>query len=118
MIGCSPKGAVTFISDSFGGSASDRQIVEKSCLLDPTTEMFEKGDSIMADNGIMVQYVFACSDVAVNTLTFPKGKSQLDPHVVVKDRRISSKRNHIERIIGLSKDYKILKHGIPRSKIL
>ena len=32
MIGCSPKGAVTFISDSNGGSASDRQIV---CLTQP-----------------------------------------------------------------------------------
>lgn len=118
MIGCSPKGAVTFISDSYGGSASDRQIIEKSCLLDPTIKMFEKGDSIMADRGIMVQDLFACRDVAVNTPTFLKGKSQLEAHEVVKDRRISSKRIHIERIIGLSKSYKILKHGIPCSKIL
>ena len=39
MIGCSPKGAASFLSDSYGGSASDRQIIGKSCLLDPTTEI-------------------------------------------------------------------------------
>ncbi|XP_062567690.1 uncharacterized protein LOC134229923 [Saccostrea cucullata] len=61
MIGCSPKGAITFISDSYGGSASDRQIIEKSCLLEPTLNLFEKGDSIMADRGIMVQ------DLCANT---------------------------------------------------
>lgn len=48
------KGAVSCISKAFGGSASDRQIIEKSDLLNPSLNMFEKGDSIMAekeDNG-------------------------------------------------------------------
>ena len=35
MIGCSPRGAITFVSDDYGGSASDRQVIEKSSLLDP-----------------------------------------------------------------------------------
>ncbi|XP_063436834.1 uncharacterized protein LOC134718270 [Mytilus trossulus] len=117
MIGCSPRGAVTFVSDAFGGSASDRQIVEKSELLNPDIKMFNKGDSIMADRGIMVQDLFASQDVYVNTPTFLKGKSQLDPKEVVHDRRVASKRIHIERVIGLSKSYKILKHGIPRGKL-
>ena len=79
MICCSPKCVVTFLSDSYEGSASDKH-------LDPTTEMFEKGDSIMEDRGIMIQDLFACRDVAVNTPTFQKGTSQIDPHEVVKDR--------------------------------
>jgi hypothetical protein len=106
MIGCSPRGTVNFVSDSFGGSASDRQIIEHSCVIDPTNEMFDKGDSIMADRGIMVQDLFACQDVMVNIPTFLKGISQLDPQEVVKDRRISSKRIHVERVIGLSKSFK------------
>lgn len=68
-----------FLSDSYEGSSTDKQ-------LDPTTEMFEKGDSIMEDRGIMIQDLFACRDVTVNTPTFQKGKSQIDPHEVVKDR--------------------------------
>lgn len=117
MIGCSPRGAVTFISDSYGGSVSDRQIIEKSSLLDPLSKPFEKGDAIMADRGILVQDLFANQGVQVNIPNFLKGKSQLDPSEVLHDRRVASKRIHIERVIGLTKSFKILKHGICRSKV-
>ncbi|XP_061192299.1 uncharacterized protein LOC133200528 [Saccostrea echinata] len=53
--------------------SSDRQIIEKSSLLDPTIKLFDKKDSIMTDRGIMVQDLFACHDVAVNTPIFLKG---------------------------------------------
>ena len=117
MIGCNPKGAVTFISDSFGGSASDRQIIEKSSLLDPRSKPFAQGDAITANRGILVQDLFANQGVHVNTPNFLKGKSQLNPSEVLHDRRVASKRIHIERVIGLTKRFKILKHGICRSKL-
>ncbi|XP_021347934.1 uncharacterized protein LOC110446917 [Mizuhopecten yessoensis] len=115
MIGCTPRGVVSFVSDAYGGSASDRQIIENSSLLNES--VFDKGDSIMADRGIMVQDLFATNDVYVNTPTMLKGKSQLDPEEVVHDRRVASKRIHIERIIGLSKGFKILKKELPQSKL-
>lgn len=116
MIGCSPRGAVSFVSDTFCGSVSDRQIIENSDLLNKAST-FEKNDSIMADRGIMVQDLFATRDVMVNTPTMLKGKSQLEPSEIVHDRRVASKRIHIERIIGLSKKYKILKQELPHSKL-
>lgn len=116
MIGCTPRGAVSFISESFGGSASDRQIIECSNMIKPESNMFLPKDSIMADRGIMVQDLFAPMDVYVNTPTMLKGKSQLEPKDVVRDRRIASKRIHIERVIDLSKTYKILSHPLPSSK--
>jgi hypothetical protein len=61
MIGITPRGAVSYVSDSYGGSASDRQIIERSELLDQGK--FEPKDSIMADRGIMVQDLFATKDV-------------------------------------------------------
>ena len=109
MVGCSPRGLITYMSSAYGGSASDRQIIERSSLCTDKS-LFEKKDSIMADRGIMVQDLFASSDVAVNTPTMLKGKSQLEPEIVVRDRRIASKRIHIERVIGLSKTFKILKN--------
>ena len=115
MIGVTPKGAVSYVSDAYGGSASDRMIIEKSELLQP--DMFEKGDSIMADRGIMVQDLFANRDVQVNTPTLLKGKSQLDPEEVVHDRRVASKRIHVERVIGLAKSYKILKAEMCHTKL-
>ena len=95
MIGCTPRGLVSFIGDSYGGSSSDRQLIERSTIY---TEkgVFAPGDSIMADRGIMVQDLFANKDVTVNTPTMLEGKSQFEPHEIVHDRRIASKRIHIE----------------------
>ncbi|XP_069140042.1 uncharacterized protein [Argopecten irradians] len=118
MIGCTPRGAVSYVSESFGGSASDRQIIENSELLRSENRLFSPGDSIMADRGIMVQDLFACQDVFVNTPTMLKGKSQLEAHEVIKDRRIASKRIHIERVIGLAKKYKILDTPLASSKLI
>jgi len=116
MVGCTPKGAVSYLSDAYGGCTSDRQIIERSTLLSKEN-MFEKGDSIMADRGIMVQDLFASKDVKVNTPTMLKGKSQLEEHEVIGDRRIASKRIHIERVIGLAKTYKILKKDLPAHRL-
>ncbi|XP_063437815.1 uncharacterized protein LOC134718896 [Mytilus trossulus] len=115
MVGCTPRGAISYISDCYGGSTSDRQIIEDSSLLDNTR--FESGDSIMADRGIMVQDLFANNDVYVNTPTMLKGKSQLEPEEIVRDRRVASKRIHIERVIGLAKRFKILKSELPNTKL-
>jgi len=71
----------------------------------------------MVDRGIMMQDLFTSQDVFVNTPTFLKGKSQLDSQEVVHERRISSKQIHIERVIWLSKCFKILKREIPGGKL-
>jgi hypothetical protein len=114
MIGTSPRGVVTYVSPSYGGSCSDRQIIEISPLL--RGSMFSAGDEIMADRGIMVQDLFASQDVKVNTPRTMKGKNQLEPEVVIEDRRIASKRVHVERVIGLAKTYKILAADLEHSK--
>jgi len=77
--------------------------------------MFEKGDAIMADRGIMVQDLFANLDVCVNTPTTMRGVNQLPAKTVLKDRRIASKRVHVERVIGLAKTFKILKTELDHS---
>ena len=57
---------------------------------------------------LQVQDLFATKDVKVNTPTTMKGRTQLPADTVVKDRKIASKRVHVERVIGLAKSYKIL----------
>lgn len=111
MVGCTPRGAVSYVSDAYAGSASNRQIIEDSELLDTSNNLFEKGDGIMAKD------LFVNQDVFVNTPTMIKGKSQLEPEEIIKDRRVASKRIHIERVIGLSKRFKILKTEHPPSKL-
>ena len=57
----------------------------------------------------MVQDLVANKYMTVNTPTMLKGKSQFEPHEIVHGGRIASKHIHIERVIGLSKTFKILK---------
>ena len=111
LVGCTPRGSVSYVSDAYGGSASDRQIIERSELCTQNGH-FSPKDSIMADRGILVQDLFISKDVHVNTPTMLKGKSQLEPYEVNKDRKIASKRIHVERVIGLAKTYKILKKDL------
>ena len=115
MIGCTPRGVVTYISDAYGGSVSDRQIIERSSLI--AKYPFCSGDSIMADRGIMVQDLFASKNVKVNTPHMLKGKHQLAPAELVEDRRIASKRIHVERVIGLCKTFKILKKEMKSKRL-
>ena len=45
LVGVTQCGLINFVSDAYEGSASDRQIIEKSML----TEKLEPSDSVMAD---------------------------------------------------------------------
>jgi hypothetical protein len=102
LIGASPGGLVSYISPAYAGSTSDRQIVERSTLL----TRCDPGDSLMADKGFNVQDLFESSNVIINIPTF--FKVRMSGETVIKDRKIVSKRVHIERVIGLAKTYKIL----------
>lgn len=110
MVGVSPRAVVTHLSDVYGGAASDRQILERSELLNE--DMFENKDQIMADRGIRVQDLFASKNVMVNTPSMLKGKSQLTPEEVIRDRRVASKREHVERVIGMAKHFKVIKNDM------
>ena len=108
LVGATPGGLVNYVSPAYGGSTSDRQICERSNLL----TLCDKGDSIMADKGFNVQDLFAPYDVTINIPTFFRKKNRMTGKTVLKDRAISSKRVHIERIIGLAKTYTILKEPL------
>ena len=105
LVGTTPGGLVSYVSQAYGGSVSDRQICERSTL----PSLCDPGDSIMADKGFNVQDLFEQSLVTVNIPTFIKKKNRMSHETVMKDRKIASKRVHVERIIGLAKTYKLLK---------
>lgn len=115
MVGISPRGDISYISEVYGGATSDRQIVESSDLLRPGT--FERGDSIMADRGFIVQDLFCLHNVHVNIPTVMRNMVQLPQEKVIQDRRIASKRVHVERMIGLAKTFRILKEELHHSYV-
>jgi len=75
--------------------------------------MCDPGDEIMADKGFNVDDLFLPYQVSLNIPTFFKKKNRMSCKSVTRDRKISSKRVHIERVIGLAKTYKILRDPMP-----
>ena len=108
LIGATPGGLISYVSPLYGGSTSDRQIVECSNLF----SLCDPGYSIMADKGFNVQDLFAPFDVAINIPTFFRKRNRLTGNIVLRDRKISTKRVHIECLIRLGKTYRILCHPL------
>ena len=71
LVGCAPAGIVSYVSPAFGGSTSDRQIVERSEL----PKACLSGDAIMADKGFYVQDLFIPYNVFINIPAFFKKKN-------------------------------------------
>ena len=111
LVGISPQGAVTFVSDLFGGRASGRQIVVSSGIL----VLNEPGDSVMADRGFEIQDLLVSKKASLNIPPFMRCKDQLDPDEEDKTRQIASVRIHVERENERIKNFKILRQIIPNT---
>ena len=129
LIGITPQGTISYVSNCYGGRISDKEIVEQSNLISfllPGWPLFSFkvfmyvhiGDVILADRG------FTCDDYArmvmaeVKTPPFTKGKSQLEKLEVDWSRELSLVRIHVERVIGVLKQkYTILQGVLPISLI-
>ena len=70
LIGVTPQGTVSFISDGWGGRTSDKYVTEHSTLLSNLVP----GDTILADCGFDIRdsVGFYCSQLALPAFT--KGK--------------------------------------------
>ena len=95
LVGISPSGVITFISELYAGSISDKELTRNSGILD----LLELGDSVMADRRFDIQYDLALLGVRLNIPPFLKGKSQLTEKELVETRRIASIRIHVECVM-------------------
>ena len=105
LIGITPQGTVSFISEGWGGRVSDKHLTENSGLLDHLTP----GDVILTDRGFDIQESVGLFCSTVKIPAFTKGKKQLSGIEVEQTRRIANVRIHVERVIGnIRKKYSIL----------
>jgi hypothetical protein len=70
LLGLSPGGAFTFVSDAFGGGIDDDEITERSGLMGK----LDYGDKVAADKGFKVERLFMEHHV---TLAHPPKKPKL-----------------------------------------
>lgn len=103
LIGCSENGEITFVSDVYGGSISDRKITEVSGLL----HLMQDEQFVLADRGFDISDVLEEKGVHLNIPPFKHGK-QLSEEDVMKTRLIANRRIIVENLIGVAKKHKIL----------
>ena len=113
LIGISPSGAVTFVSELYPGSISDKELTRQSGLLD----LLDRDDSIMADRGFDILEDLAPRGVKLNIPPFLRGKTQLDERELLETRRIALLRIHVERCMERIKNFHIFDGVMPLSLI-
>ena len=111
LIAISPAGHISFISQLYTGSVSDREITERSGFLDLS---FEANDSVMADKGFTIQDLLPVG-VSLNIPPFLGSSAQMPAEDVVKTQEIASLRIHVERAINKIKNFHIWDGVVPLS---
>jgi len=110
LIGISPGGAITFVSELYTGSISDREIVTRSGFLDLP---FNDKDLVMADKGFTVDDLLRPLGVSVKLPPFLGNSNQMAPEEVVLTQEIASLRIHVERAINKIKNFHIWDSVVP-----
>ena len=109
LVGISPGGGITFISQLYTGHISSTEIVMPSGFLNLP---FARGDSVMADKGFTVQDLLPLG-VCLNIPPFLGNKGQITPEEVMQTQQIASLRIHVERAINKIKNFHIWDSVVP-----
>ncbi|CAC5416081.1 unnamed protein product [Mytilus coruscus] len=113
LVGIASHGALIFISSLYTGSMSDvEKALTKHCGL---VELLDKGDSIMADKGIVLNNVLSVTGITVNTSPFLMNKGQFTKQEVEETQTIARLRIHVGRHIIRLKEFHLFGRPIPLS---
>ena len=110
LIGITPCGTISYLSECWGGRISDKNLTQESTFL----SLLEPGDVVLADRGFTMSEDIALRGAKLIIPAFTRGKTQLSQKDVEMSKQLSKVRIHVERVIGLMKNrYTILKGPIP-----
>ena len=110
LIGITPQGVVSFISDAWGGRVSDKYLTEHCGILNNLVP----GDVVLADRGFDISDSVGILQAKLHIPAFTRGKSQLSALEVEETCSIANVMIHVERIIGLVRQkYTILRGTLP-----
>ena len=103
LVVVTPSGTISFVSTLYGGNISDRELTQRSGLLD----LLDPGDLVMADCGFTIADMLDLRGVTLN-IPPTKVKDQLTPSELITTRRTANLKFHVERAIGRIKNFKLL----------
>ncbi|KAM7287887.1 uncharacterized protein ISCGN_031578 [Ixodes scapularis] len=93
LLGITPNGFVSFVSDLAPGRVSDKALTACSGLCN----LLEPGDSVMADRGFLITEEVEAAGANLNIPPFLGGRLQLSLEDEAKTRAIAKVRIHVER---------------------
>lgn len=105
MVGVSPAGLVTFVSDVYGGRASDKAIFEQSGLVNLLEPYV---DAVMADKGFLIEEACERRCVKLHRPPFLRTQKQFSRGDALFCAEIARARVHVERVIGRMKMFAML----------
>ena len=111
LIGIAPSEAITFVSQLYPGSISDKEIVAKSGILNDN--LWGGGGSFMADQGFLIHEELQKIGVSLNIPAFLGGRQQLTKPEVKESQAIASVRIYVERAVQRIKKFRLIRNGIP-----
>lgn len=110
LIGITPQGVVSFISDAWGGRVSDKYLTEHCGMLN----YILPGDIVLADRGFDISDSVGMQQAHLHIPAFTKGKTQLSALEVEQTHAIANVRIHVERVIGnVRQKFSILQGTLP-----
>ena len=96
LLGITPQGVVSFLSEGWGGRVSDTHITDHCGIL----ENLLPGDIVLADRGFDIKILEGEKHAKAEIPDSTRGKKQLSAAEVSNTRKIASVRIHVERVIG------------------
>ena len=106
LIGVAPNGAITFISEAFPGSSSDKVVTDQSGIL----SHLRAGDLILAEKGFLIHDLLP-KNVFLNLPAFFCGKTKFSKTEAIFSRKIAGCCIHVERAMERLRNYKILDYA-------
>lgn len=113
MVGITPSGAISFISDLWGGSISDKELFLQSDMI----TLLDKGDLILADRGFIIQKELEKEGCTLITPHYLANKIQFTRTERTENKCVAHHRVHIERAIGRIKNFKYFEGAVPNCSI-
>lgn len=110
MTEVTPAGIIVFVSESFGGRASDKCIFNYSGILQ---NLESTRDAIMVDKGFLINEECLEKRIKLIRPPFLKNKQQLSEEEAFLNREIASARVHVERMNQRIKQFQLLNNKLP-----
>lgn len=100
-----PGGHISYISQVYGGRASDSFITKESKIME---KFLPSIDSVMVDKGFLIEQLCLEYHIEMVRPPFLRKNKQLTKHDAERNKSIAAARVHVERAIQRMKQYKIL----------